>query len=533
MAEIGPDSVLSVSEVEVRHAVLSFPAGSSGGPDGMRPQHLKDLVLCQESGVDFLTALTGFTNTVLAGLCPKDMSPFFFGGRLIALNKKSGGIRPIAVGVCLRRLVSKCASSHGTARLAPLFGPRQLGVGISGGCEAAIHSARRYLQTLAPDHVMVKLDFANAFNSLHRSDMLLSISECLPELYAYCMTSYSQPSVLYFGSYVISSQEGPQQGDPLGPLLFCSTIHPLLSSLESDLTLGYLDDFTLAGPEKVVASDIRRVTEKGSKFGLNLNASKCEVISNPGMVLSDRALQAFTPVKVEDATLLGAPLFHGSVLDSTWKDRCLELNRAVVRLSLLSAQDALLLLRVSFSAPRVQHLLRCSPSVDNPAVDSFDSLLRSALSHIANSDISDNQWLQASLPVKDGGLGIRQVCSLALPAFLASAASTSDLQSQILLASSCNPDPYFDSYLSTWQAAFGSLPSSGPLSSKQSFWDRPGILSTRAAVESSISDSQEMARFLAASAPHSGDWLLALPISSCGLRPVSYTHLTLPTKRIV
>ena len=79
MPEIGPDSVLSVSEVEVRHAVLSFPAGSSGGPDGMRPQHLKDLVLCQESGVDFLTALTGFTNTVLAGLCPKDMSPFSLG----------------------------------------------------------------------------------------------------------------------------------------------------------------------------------------------------------------------------------------------------------------------------------------------------------------------------------------------------------------------------------------------------------------------------------------------------------------------
>jgi len=27
-----------------------------------------------------------------------------------------------------------------------------------------------------------------------------------------------------------------------------------------------------------------------------------------------------------------------------------------------------------------------------------------------------------------------------------------------------------------------------------------------------------MARFLAASAPHSGDWLLTLPVSSCGLK---------------
>jgi len=66
--------------------------------------------------------------------------------------------------------------------MAPLFGPRQLGVGIQGGCEAAIYSARHYLQSLAPNHIMVKLDFANVFSSLHRSDMLLSVRDCLPEL---------------------------------------------------------------------------------------------------------------------------------------------------------------------------------------------------------------------------------------------------------------------------------------------------------------------------------------------------------------
>jgi len=65
--------------------------------------------------------------------------------------------------------------------------------------------------------------------------------------------------------------------------------------------------------------------------------------------------------------------------------------RAVDRLSLLSAQDALLLLRVSFSAPRVQRLLRCEPSVDNPALDLSDRYLRSALSRITNTSFSDTQ----------------------------------------------------------------------------------------------------------------------------------------------
>jgi len=46
--------------------------------------------------------------------------------------------------------------------------------------------------------------------------------------------------------------------------------------------------------------------------------------------------------------------------------------------------------------------------------------------------LSDIQLLQASLQVKDGGLGVRRVSSLALPAFLASAASTLSLQADIL-----------------------------------------------------------------------------------------------------
>ena len=156
-------------------------------------------------------------------------------------------------------------------------------------------------------------------------------------------------------------------------------------------------------------------------------------------------------------------------------------------------------------------LLRCAPSVDNPALEQFDEHLRSALSRITNTSLSDIQWLQASLSIKHGGLGIRQVRLLALPAFLASAASTSDLQSQILLASGCTDDTQFVKYLADWQASFGHLSSLDPLPVKQSVWDKPGILTTRTMMESAISDSCQNARFLAAVAP------------------VSYTHLTLPT----
>ena len=106
------------------------------------------------------------------------------------------------------------------------------------------------------NHVVVKLDFSNAFNSLHRYDMLSAVHSRIPKIYTHCHSAYSQSSILFHGPYTVSSQEGPQQGDPVGPLLFCNSIQPLLSSLESELNLGYLDDVSLGGPVDTVAADV-------------------------------------------------------------------------------------------------------------------------------------------------------------------------------------------------------------------------------------------------------------------------------------
>ena len=93
------------------------------------------------------------------------------------------------------------------------------------------------------------------------------------------------------------------------------------------------------------------------------------------------------------------------------------------RLCLVGSKDALILICASFSAHTVQYLLRCSLSVDVPELQKFDDLLRSALSHITNNTSPDLQWRQTSLSIRFGGLGVRRVSKLALPAFLASAAS--------------------------------------------------------------------------------------------------------------
>ena len=46
LPEVSQASSFIVDEDDVRKAVLSFPAGSVGGPDGLRSQHLREMVLC-------------------------------------------------------------------------------------------------------------------------------------------------------------------------------------------------------------------------------------------------------------------------------------------------------------------------------------------------------------------------------------------------------------------------------------------------------------------------------------------------------
>ena len=66
-------------------------------------------------------------NVILNGVLPMPVREIFFGGRLIALEKKGGGIRPIAVGYSLRRLAAKCANSHVIKRRSDELQPVQVG----------------------------------------------------------------------------------------------------------------------------------------------------------------------------------------------------------------------------------------------------------------------------------------------------------------------------------------------------------------------------------------------------------------------
>jgi len=258
--------------------------------------------------------------------------------------------------------------------MAPLFGPRQLGVvGIRGGCEAAVHSALAatfkvclltilWSNSILPTRstIYIGLTCCCQLETATRVVCLLPLFVLTAVILVFWIACHFVPGRPKQYSVINTAKAIPSR---TAPFLFHHSSSHYFAELRP--YVGNLDDLTLAGPQSVVAVDIQQVMAEGSKMGLRLNPSKCEVISHPDPNIVDQTMSSFTVVSVADTTLLGAPLFPGKVLDDTWLARCEDLKRAVDRLSLPSAEDALLLMRVSFSAPRVQHLLRCSPLVDN------------------------------------------------------------------------------------------------------------------------------------------------------------------------
>ena len=120
--------------------------------------------------------------------------------------------------------------------------------------------------------------------------------------------------------------------------------------------------------------------------------------------------------------------------------------------------------------------------------------------------------------MKSGGLGIRRAVSLALPALLASAVATSDLQSAILSRGIQTVDKEVELARSLWCSLTTTSTPVGPLQTSQRAWDAPMVVRDCQTLLDNATSDINKARLLAVKADHGSEWIFALPISACGLR---------------
>ena len=518
------ENSLTVCESQVLKTIHKFKPGSGGGPDLMKPQHLKDLMM-KSTGVSsghLLSSLTSLCNLMLRGNVPEDITPYLYGASLLALSKPDGGVRPIAVGSVYRRLACKIAaqvtsSSCGSHSLSH----HQLGVGIPLGSETIIHATRAFCQNEDIEkqgNLLIKIDFSNAFNCIRRDVVLHQVREKAIFLFPFMWQMYGFESNLFFGNTIIKSAEGMQQGDPLGPYGFCLAINNLISNLSSPLNCWYLDDGCLGGPPSVIENDIDRIRSSQSALGLSLNISKCETI------MADAALSSFnypslTPMKHRlrsEATILGSPIFKEG-FEEVFTVKLSKLRTLSDRLVDLDSHLALTLLRNCFALPKVLHLLRSFPSFLFPELlDSFDGTLKASLEIFLNCSLSESSLCQALLPIGQGGLGLRSSMQLSIPAYLASAHGVEDRVSTLL--PDRHPDRFLILAIQRWQEQCPNEPLPlNELKKSQREWDKP---LTMRALRSLIdaADDKGKSRLLSVSSKGSSAWLSALPIPSLGLK---------------
>ena len=533
-------------------AVASFPPGSAAGPSGLRPCHLKECLRRPGSCAALQNGLGAFVEVACSGKLPQAFAVTMCASNLLAINKKDGGIRPIAIGDTLRRVVGKTLlhTPEVKSQLSTLQ-PRQCGVGVPYACEMVGMG----VQAIATAHptgnwVMLQVDMKNAFNNISRVSMLQSGLAKVPATYNWLAWCYQNPCPLFSqGQLLAQSKAGVHQGDAMGPIGFALGLDSALDKcLEEEKALDwvswYLDDGTVVGSLGAVGRYLDKLIPALRDVGLEVNLGKCQIwgpgVQHDGdaaiMGLEDDSPLCHIPIAPFSAeagiTVLGVPVdVPGSVASGERKWEAATDATIDLLTKLRSLPDGQLrhcLLRHCLDACRVTHLMRSV--CRGAAVQSSARLslaLRGAIADVVGCGLTSGSWEQATIPISKGGLGVRdpETCwpaarVAAIVGFHSRATSLIGLPDQV--ASLPIPDapevierlssllgPNHDP-VSRWVSSPSALVHADSSYAKQAWWAEQ-VAEARRARLPTLGTARDHVRLLNQEGPFASSWLSAIP----------------------
>jgi hypothetical protein len=267
-------------------------------------------------------------------------------------------------------------------------------------------------------------------------------------------------------------------------------------------------------------SDFKKVINLSRKIGLELNFNKCEIFCCSGdtdlKVIKE--FQNLAPgIEICDRgslSLLGSPFFEQG-FKNTVEKTIITVENLLTKAEFLSRHVAYTLIKNCLFIPKFIFLLRTTPFWKfSNYVNSIDSSLKSSVERILNLPLSDLQWCQTTLPIRFGGLGIRRISDICLPAFLSSVHGVKKLVSQ-LLNSKDNEFimHHYDEALAVWDVENENERPTIPQFQKN--WDNINI---KRIIENDLifNSSRDLARFKALQCRESGSWLHAIPSPNIG-----------------
>ena len=173
-----------------------------------------------------------------------------------------------------------------------------------------------FLQMTVAFHYFIFLMYV--FYSVDRASLFDDIRACIPSLAGWMESWYGSQPYLHVGSDTILSCCGVQQGDPLGHLGFCLTLHPIVECIQAEvpsllLNVWYLDDGTLCGSLSDLPAALKIIESNSPSRGLHLKRSKSLLFIPEEADASSNPLPAEIPVFRLSFTLLSCPLVRRSL----------------------------------------------------------------------------------------------------------------------------------------------------------------------------------------------------------------------------
>ena len=374
-----------------------------------------------------LASLAKFVNACLAGYLPPEIQPYLCGGRLVPLRKKDEGIRPLVIGELLRAIAAKLSLAEIENCLQALQ-PLQIGVGSKGPViPSAILAVKSWIAEMADDEILLKIDIANAYNTIDRQACLAGVAKFCPDLLRWARWCLDGANHVYYDHEVILCSRGVQQGDPLAPMLFSVGLHLVaerLLSMPELRSILFLDDAILRGKVDNVHAAFTMLRKELLKIGLAVSLRKCEIYVPSGRPLS-RDFEGITVVADHDQwTYLGSPLFEKSTqCVQSGMARVSKATRAIAQLGDRFPKQAFELLCQTSGACKIEYLLQTlsSLTVRKLLAEQCSHELRAAYALILKvPSIPDCKWTHTTIPRRMGGFGLRDPVSIVESARLAS-----------------------------------------------------------------------------------------------------------------
>lgn len=248
----------------------SFLRAHQAALTGIWPQHLIDLINSNECGrLLLLTSLTSFEKIMLQGKLR------FYRHSILIRRQPHSFNKEIWRNSCLWLLASYEAGSCYMCQCIRICQTIKILLANSAWCR---YKRRLWSNGTCLSPPLRQFTRRSRDRKTGRRDtMLKAVYTSVPEIYSFCHLSCSNAYDFKFADHHINSEEGVQQGDSLGQLLFCLTIHPFIQSLSSNSIACYVDEITIGDPAEVVAEDVKSIVASGTNREIR-PAAYCTII---------------------------------------------------------------------------------------------------------------------------------------------------------------------------------------------------------------------------------------------------------------